>query len=86
MTENQTAREVAEKLAHAYVLACNADFIVCDVVDGGKEMTKEQLKEKGLNDSITHVDFMIGTADLSIVGTTRDGREVKVFENGNFAI
>ena len=49
-------------------------------------MTKEQLKEKGLNDSITHVDFMIGTADLSIVGTTRDGREVKVFENGNFAI
>ena len=55
-------------------------------IEGGKEMTKEQLKEKGLNDSITHVDFMIGTADLSIVGTTRDGREVKVFENGNFAI
>ncbi|MBQ8851755.1 MAG: aminopeptidase, partial [Oscillibacter sp.] len=44
------------------------------------------LKARGLNDSITHVDFMIGTADLTIVGTTQDGREVKVFENGNFAI
>lgn len=29
---------------------------------------------------------MIGTADLSIVGTTHDGREIPVFINGNFAI
>ena len=49
-------------------------------------MTKEQLKEKGLNDSITHVDFMIGTKDLQIVGTTHDGREIPVFVDGNFAI
>ena len=28
---------------------------------------------------------MVGTADLSIVGTTRDGREIPVFVNGNFA-
>ena len=53
---------------------------------GGHEMSKEELKERGLNDSITHVDFMIGTPDLSIMGTTRDGREVPVFVNGNFAI
>ena len=55
-------------------------------ITGGRDMTKEQLKEKGLNDSITHVDFMIGTADLSIMGTTRDGRQVPIFVNGNFAI
>ena len=55
-------------------------------IEGGRDMTKEQLKEKGLNDSITHVDFMIGTADLKIVGTTHDGREVDVFVNGNFAL
>ena len=48
-------------------------------------MTKEQLKERGLNDSITHVDFMVGTPDLTITGKTRDGREVPVFVNGNFA-
>ena len=55
-------------------------------IEGGREMTKEQLKEQGLNDSITHVDFMIGTSDLRIVGTTWDGREIPVFVDGNFAI
>ncbi len=54
-------------------------------LEGGQQMTKEQLKERGLNDSITHVDFMVGTPDLSIVGTTHDGREIPVFVDGNFA-
>ena len=45
----------------------------------------QELKERGLNDSITHVDFMVGTKDLSIVGTTHDGREIPVFVDGNFA-
>ena len=51
---------------------------------GGQQMSKDELKARGLNDSITHVDFMVGTPDLSIVGTTRDGRQVPIFENGNF--
>ena len=55
-------------------------------IEGGQTMTKEELKEHGLNDSITHVDFMVGTADLSITGTTRDGREVPIFRDGNFAL
>lgn len=54
-------------------------------LEGGQKMTKDELKARGLNDSITHVDFMIGTPDLSIMGTTRDGREVPIFVNGNFA-
>ncbi|MDO4543944.1 MAG: aminopeptidase [Clostridia bacterium] len=53
-------------------------------VKGGIEMDKEQLKAAGLNDSITHVDFMVGTKDLSIVGLTHDGKEITVFEDGNF--
>ena len=52
---------------------------------GGQQMTKDELKARGLNDSITHVDFMVGTPDLSVVGTTHDGRQVPVFVNGNFA-
>ena len=52
---------------------------------GGQQMSKDELKERGLNDSITHVDFMVGTPDLSIVGVTQDGREIPVFVNGNFA-
>ena len=55
-------------------------------IEGGQTMSKEELKERGLNDSITHVDFMVGTADLSITGRTHDGREVPIFINGNFAI
>lgn len=55
-------------------------------IEGGRDMDKEQLKAHGLNDSVTHVDFMVGTKDLSIVGTTQDGREVPIFVNGNFAI
>lgn len=56
-------------------------------IKGGDDLDPEQLKEAGINaDSHTHVDFMVGTSDLSIIGRTRDGREIKVFENGNFAL
>ena len=48
-------------------------------------MTEEQAHEAGINDSIIHVDFMIGTADMSITAITHDGREVPVFRDGNWA-
>ena len=51
-----------------------------------RDRSKEERKAAGLNDSNTHVDFMIGTSDLSIIGTTKDGREVPVFVNGSFAL
>ncbi|MFA6781209.1 MAG: aminopeptidase [Bacilli bacterium] len=47
--------------------------------------TKEQLTEMGVNDSMIHVDFMIGSEDLSIVATTQDGKKVQIFKNGNWA-
>ena len=56
-------------------------------IKGGDDLSPEELKAAGINaESDTHVDFMVGTADLEITGVTRDGRTVKVFENGNFAI
>lgn len=55
-------------------------------IKGGTDMTVEELAAAGINaESSTHVDFMVGTCDLSIVGTTHDGRQVKIFEKGNFA-
>ena len=39
----------------------------------------------GINDSMIHVDFMIGTADLCIEGKIADGSVVKIFEDGNWA-
>ena len=54
-------------------------------VKGGEKLSSEEQKKLGLNQSINHVDFMVGTRDLSIVGTTQDGREIPVFVDGNFA-
>ncbi len=53
-------------------------------VKGGSGMSPDRLKEAGLNSSIAHMDFMIGTPDLSITGITHDGREIQVFQDGNF--
>ncbi len=53
---------------------------------GGSELSQDQLIEAGANDSMTHVDFMVGTEDLSIIGVTAEGKEVEVFRNGNLVI
>ena len=45
----------------------------------------EELRAKGINDSIIHVDFMIGTADLAIDAITEDGKTVAIFRDGNWA-
>ncbi len=51
-----------------------------------ENLTLEQCREKGINDSIIHEDFMIGTEDLSIEALTRDGKTVQIFKNGEWAI
>ena len=47
--------------------------------------TKEQMTEMGVNDSALHVDFMVGTDDMSIIGIKKDGSEFVIFENGLWA-
>jgi len=54
-------------------------------IKGGEMMSKQELEINGLNDSITHEDFMVGTKDLSIIGTTQDGKQIPIFVSGNFA-
>lgn len=53
--------------------------------DGGK-MNKEELAEHGLNSSIEHVDFMVGTNDLEITAQTKNGNVIKIFEKGEWVI
>lgn len=55
-------------------------------VEGGIEMNEDELKAAGGNTSMNHVDFMFGTEDMTVTGVTFDGKEIKVFENGNFVI
>lgn len=65
-------------------LALGRGFSMC--VKGYENYSDEKIKELGVNDSMIHVDFMIGARDLSIEGETEDGARVPIFVNGNWAI
>ncbi|WP_042478894.1 aminopeptidase [Bacillus ndiopicus] len=54
-------------------------------LEGGKTMAQEDLLANGLNQSITHVDFMVGSGEMNIDGITADGQKEPVFRNGNWA-
>lgn len=56
------------------------------LIKGYEKLSKEEIKAYGINDdSLIHIDFMIGTKDLSIVGETEDGKKVQIFKDGNWA-
>ena len=56
-----------------------------DTIQGYHDKTLEECRALGINDSMIHEDFMIGTADLSITAHCRDGREVAIFRDGTWA-
>ena len=49
-------------------------------------MKDEDFSEFGVNDSIAHEDFMIGTSDLKIVGTTSEDIDIVIFKDGEWTI
>jgi aminopeptidase len=55
-------------------------------VKNGTGLSQEELKARGLNTSLTHVDFMVGSAEMDIYGMTADGKEEPIFRKGNWAI
>ena len=56
-----------------------------DTIDGFQNRTLEECHALGLNDSMIHVDFMIGCDSMNIDATTRDGRVVPIFRSGDWA-
>lgn len=50
-----------------------------------EKYSNEECKDRGINDSMIHVDFMIGSEDLSIDGVTKDGKITPLFRDGNWA-
>ena len=56
-----------------------------EVLPGGDDLDMEAAQKMGINDSIIHVDFMVGADDLSIDGVRPDGAVVPVFRNGTWA-
>ena len=63
-------------------VAAGAGF--SEVLDGFMDMSDEEILAKGINDSLIHVDFMVGSDDLHIVGIHEDGSETDVFVNGTW--
>ena len=54
-------------------------------IEGGIDMSVDELKAHGLNVADTHVDFMMGSAEMNIDGITRDGKQIPIFRNGDWA-
>lgn len=54
-------------------------------INGGTEMSEEELIEHGLNRSAVHVDFMIGSDKMDVDGIKADGTVVPIFRNGEWA-
>lgn len=65
-------------------LAIGASYPTCLKDSDG--LSEEELKERGLNHSLTHVDFMIGHERMNIKGYTRDGQEVDIMIDGRLQV
>ena len=65
-------------------LAIGASYPTCLKDSDG--LSDEELKERGLNHSLTHVDFMIGHERMNIKGYTRDGQEVDIMIDGRLQV
>ena len=65
-------------------LAIGASYPTC--LKNSDGLSEEELKERGLNHSLTHVDFMIGHERMNIKGYTRDGQEVDIMIDGRLQV
>ncbi|MFI8687303.1 aminopeptidase [Rossellomorea sp. NPDC077527] len=63
-------------------IALGRALTVC--VEDGKSMTSEQLQDLGFNESMIHVDFMIGSGELDIDGEKSDGTIEAIFRAGDW--
>ena len=64
-------------------LALGHGFNEC--LKGFENYTDEECKKRGVNDSMIHVDFMMGSRDMDIVGIKKTGERVQIFKNGTWA-
>ena len=65
-------------------LAIGKAYPTC--IKNGENLTKKELESLGVNDSVEHVDFMIGTKDLQVYGIEKNGKETAVFIDGDWVV
>ena len=56
-----------------------------DTIKGFENRTLEECRALGVNESMIHVDCMIGCDSMNIDGITADGETIAIFRNGNWA-
>jgi aminopeptidase len=56
-----------------------------DCIQGFENKSLQECQELGINDSMIHVDFMIGCDTMDIDAICADGSTVAIFRNGNWA-
>lgn len=54
-------------------------------IKNADKYSEEELEKIGVNNSVIHVDFMIGTSDLEITGINKNGETIQIFSKGNWA-
>ena len=64
-------------------LAVGSAYSSC--IQGGSKLSQEELLERGINTSLAHTDFMVGSAELDVYGITADGTREPVLVQGNWA-
>ncbi|MGO1820472.1 MAG: aminopeptidase [Senegalia sp. (in: firmicutes)] len=55
-------------------------------IKDGSKMSEDELKQKGVNESLIHEDFMVGSADMNIIAEKEDGEKIQIFKDGNWSI
>ncbi|MEM7133372.1 MAG: aminopeptidase [Chloroflexota bacterium] len=57
-----------------------------DGMANSKGLSPDELEAAGVNQSDAHLDFMIGTATMDVIGTCADGSQVNIMEQGHFTM
>lgn len=65
-------------------LALGAAYPTC--LENSDSMSQEELRNHGLNTSLAHTDFMIGHEHMTIIGLTKDGKEVPIMIDGRLQV
>ena len=65
-------------------LALGAAYPTC--LENSDGMSQEELRNHGLNTSLAHTDFMIGHEHMTIIGLTKDGKEVPIMIDGRLQV